>query len=142
MKETWTTNSQQQTESLGMALAEDVGAGDVVALYGELGAGKTALIRGILRKNGVTEPVVSPTFQIVNEYPVDGGVAAHFDMYRIDGEQSLESTGFYDYLGRALLLIEWSEHIEWALDDRAIRISIKGAGDEERTVTVARGEPL
>ena len=138
MTEKYTTNSQAETERLGKNLAKRMNAGDVIAFFGGLGAGKTALCRGILRGLGYIGDVTSPTFSIVNEYR--GGMldAAHFDMYRIQGEQDLYSTGFYDYLdGRFVVLIEWSENITFALEDSYIQIEMdEDENMENREITV------
>lgn len=125
------------TEALGAQLTPQLKAGDIVAFYGGLGAGKTAFARGVLRGLGYTGEVTSPTFTIVNEYRGGALDCAHFDMYRIEDEQGLYSTGFYDYLdGRFVLLIEWSEHIGWALDDDIFRVTIEGSGDMPRAITI------
>ncbi len=140
MTEQLITNSEAETEAYGRAFAERLRAGDVVALYGGLGAGKTAFVRGALRALGYTEVVNSPTFAIVNEYRGGRLDAAHFDMYRIENEDALYSTGFYDYLdGRFALFIEWSENIPWAMDGREIAVRIEGSADEPRRITVTEG---
>lgn len=131
------SNSPTETEALGQEISAHLKAGDVVAFYGPLGAGKTAFARGLLRGLGYTQNVTSPTFTIVNEYRGGRLDCAHFDMYRIEDEDGLYSTGFYDYLdGRFVLLIEWSEHIDWAIGDGAIRIAIAGSGDQARHITI------
>lgn len=136
MKETFTTDSREETEALGAAFSKRLKAGDVVAFYGELGAGKTAFIRGVLTALGADAPITSPTFTIVNEYRLPNLLAAHFDMYRIESEEALEGSGFYDYLDRALILIEWSENIEWALDGAIIRVEIEGSGEASRKIAI------
>ena len=138
MTEKYTTNSQAETERLGEKIAKRMIAGDVIAFFGGLGAGKTALCRGILRGLGYTGDVTSPTFSIVNEYRGGTLDAAHFDMYRIQDEQDLYSTGFYDYLdGRFVVLIEWSENIAFALEDSYIQIKMdEDENMENREITV------
>lgn len=131
------TANAAQTEALGRQIAAKLRPGDMVVFYGSLGAGKTALARGILRGLGYAQNVTSPTFTIVNEYRGEALDCAHFDMYRIEDEEGLYSTGFYDYLdGRFVLLIEWGEHIEWAIENSAVRITIEGSGDEPRRITI------
>ncbi|MEA4912915.1 MAG: tRNA (adenosine(37)-N6)-threonylcarbamoyltransferase complex ATPase subunit type 1 TsaE [Oscillospiraceae bacterium] len=130
-----TTNTQAQTERAGGDFARTLRPGDVVALTGGLGAGKTAFVRGALRALGWTGPVASPTFAIVNEYAVNIGRVAHFDMYRIDTEDALWSTGFYDYLdGRTVLFIEWSENIAFALDFPHRHVDFTGDGEAPRHI--------
>ena len=108
---------------------------EVLALFGDLGAGKTAFTRGLCEALGIDE-VSSPTFAIVNEYSGKYTVY-HFDMYRITDIDDLYSTGFYDYLNNGVLVIEWSENIESELDDDAIRIRIEKTDDEnERIITI------
>ena len=137
MTQKYITHSQAETEALGEEISKHIGPGDVVVFYGELGAGKTAFSRGVLRGLGYTGDVTSPTFTIVNEYRGNVVEAAHFDMYRIDSDDALYSTGYYDYLdGKLVVLIEWGQNIEWALENDIIKIDISGSGDSERTITV------
>ena len=126
------TRSQTETETLGERFSEVLLPGDVVAMYGDLGAGKTAFTRGVVRGLGCDAAVSSPTFSIVNEYRTPTGVFAHCDMYRIVSEDDLYSTGFYDYLdGKGIVFMEWSENVPFAVDADAIRLTIsKGEGDE------------
>ena len=105
-------------------------------MSGDLGAGKTAFTRGLASGLGFDYGVSSPTFAIVNEYNAKFNIY-HFDMYRITSEDDLYSTGFYDYLDNGVVIIEWSENIEYALDDSAIRICItKGDIDNTRIFNI------
>ena len=116
------TKSPEETEAAGASFAPRVAAGGVIALYGGLGVGKTAFVRGLAAGLGLDAGVSSPTFALVNDY---GGnpPLAHFDMYRVTGWEDLYSTGFFDYLDAgAILAVEWSENIEAALPDNAIRV--------------------
>lgn len=137
----FTTNNVIETEALGERLGKTVLEGDVIALFGELGAGKTAFVRGVARGMGIPGDVSSPTFAIVNEYRTDEKTLHHFDMYRVVSWDSLYSTGFFDYLdGKAVLIIEWSENIEAVLPENCIRVEIGKTNDEnERTIEI-RGE--
>lgn len=133
----FTTNSAEETEKLGERIAKKLKPGDVVALFGEMGAGKTALTRGIARGLGVPDGVSSPTFALVHEYR--GRVPVyHFDMYRVESWDDLYSTGFFDYLDSGgILIVEWSENIENAIPDQALRVRIsRGSGDNERLISV------
>ena len=134
MRYVFNTSSQEETEQVGSCFSGVLVPGDVVAMYGELGAGKTAFVRGVICGLGLDVPVSSPTFSIVNEYHCPLGRVAHFDMYRISSEEELYGTGFYDYLdGKNILLMEWSENIPFAVDEDAIRVTItKGEGDDRR----------
>ncbi len=127
------TTSPEETEALGFRLGECLHGGEVLALFGGLGMGKTAFTRGIAAGLGIPSSVSSPTFALVHDYT--GRLTVHhFDMYRVDGWDDLYSTGFFDYLDTEdVLIIEWSENIEGALPPDAIRITIsKGESEEER----------
>ena len=107
-----------------------------MALYGELGAGKTAFVRGMARGLGVTAQVVSPTFTIVNEYPGPRELF-HFDMYRLGGADELFDIGWEDYLARdGVCAVEWSENVPGAFDGSEVRVTIEKTGDDARLVTV------
>lgn len=127
------TTSPEETEALGFRLGECLHGGEVLALFGGLGMGKTAFTRGIAAGLGIPSGVSSPTFALVHDYT--GRLTVHhFDMYRVDSWDDLYSTGFFDYLDTEdVLIIEWSENIEGALPPDAIRITIsKGETEEER----------
>lgn len=126
------SNSPAETEAIGERLAQTLKGTEVIALFGGLGMGKTAFTRGLARGLGVADGVSSPTFALVNEYAGRCAVY-HFDMYRVTSWDDLYSTGFFDYLDTGVLVIEWSENIEGALPDDAIRITIsRGEHDDSR----------
>ena len=130
------TNSAQETEQLGERLAKQLNGSETIALFGGLGMGKTAFTRGLCRGLGTGEVVSSPTFALVNEYTGRCPVY-HFDMYRVTSWDDLYSTGFFDYEGNGVLVIEWSENIEGALPGDAIRVTIeRGEHDEQRVFTI------
>ncbi len=121
---------------IGVKLASGLKGNEVIALFGGLGMGKTALTTGIAKGLGAENCVSSPTFAIVNEYHGKAAIY-HFDMYRVNTWDDLYSTGFFDYLGNGVIIIEWSENIENALPDEYIKISIeKGSSENERIFTV------
>ena len=131
------SSSPVDTEMVGEMLAKELHAGDVIALYGDLGAGKTQFVRGLARGLQVNSMISSPTFAIVHSY--EGPIPFyHFDMYRIGNWDELESTGFFDYLdGGGICAIEWSENIENALPDNAIHVRIdKGRDENTRQITI------
>ncbi len=135
------TNSVAETEELGKKLAATLKSGDFIALYGNLGAGKTAFVRGISSGLNFTGEVSSPTFAIVNEY-IGGNIPIyHFDMYRINGWNDLYSIGFFDYLDKpSIIITEWSENIEAAIPTNAISITIEtGETDNKRTFNIEGG---
>ena len=138
------TTSIKQTEEAGEYLGKFLKESSVVALFGDLGAGKTAFTRGLVRGYGINCRVFSPTFAIVNEYKENSKTVYHFDMYRITGTEDLYSTGYFDYLDtRAVIVIEWSENIVDVLPDDCIRVYIEKTDDEnERIIKAGRGENL
>lgn len=142
MKYEFITHSPEET----IALAENIGrllrAGDCIAYYGDLGAGKTTFTRGIAKGMGLPDEVSSPTFAIVNEYHGKGRLSLyHFDMYRIMGSDELETTGFYDYpMEESVFAVEWSENIEDAFPDDVIRINIERIDDDTRKITIEGDE--
>lgn len=120
-----TTHSADETQALGQRLAKRLLPGDVIAYFGDLGAGKTALTRGIAQGLGVTDLVTSPTYTIVNEYLTGRIPLFHFDVYRLGSSDELFDIGWEDYLARGgVCAVEWSENVEDALRD-AIHITIE-----------------
>ena len=124
------TNTVQETEQIGSTLADTLLENSrlprFIALYGDLGVGKTAFVRGFTQKIAPRTGVRSPTFTLVNEYR--GGIIPvfHFDMYRITGEDDLYSIGFDDYLAtNAFCLAEWCENIPFAVQDRHLSVIIR-----------------
>ena len=122
------THSTGETEQIGALLAKEIALEAslprFIALYGDLGVGKTAFVRGFVSALADGVKVKSPTFTLVNEYRTKPTPVFHFDMYRIDGEDDLYSIGFYDYLDRGICITEWTEKIEFALPDSYFRVTI------------------
>jgi len=130
------THSEAETDALGQRLAQCLHAGTVVALFGDLGAGKTAFTRGLARGLQVEEPVSSPTFTIVNEYPGHPALF-HFDLYRLKNAEELYDIGWEDYLNRdGICVTEWSENAREALPEDAVRVSITRVDDQTRQIEV------
>ena len=145
---TYTTASAAATEAVGRGLAlrlrEAGTAAAFVALCGGLGVGKTAFERGFVSALVPDARVKSPTYTIVNEYRGGDVPVFHFDVYRIEGEDDLYSTGYYDYLDTGYLLCEWSEKIPFALPDDRITVEIEktdSADGRRITVTLPDGAP-
>jgi tRNA threonylcarbamoyladenosine biosynthesis protein TsaE len=138
------TQNAAQTETLGRTLAEQMLADETlppfVALYGDLGVGKTAFVRGFTSRISPEALVRSPTFALVNEYRAKPRSVFHFDMYRITDEDDLFSIGYYDYLNRpGICLVEWSENIPYAIPEMYIRVVIEKSDPAQpdlRTVTI------
>ena len=136
------TNTPQQTEAVGAALAARLHSGDVIAYVGGLGAGKTAFTRGLARGLGVTESVTSPTYTIVNEYLSGKMPLFHFDMYRLSCADDLFDIGWDDYLERGgVCAVAWSENVTEAMEN-AIWVRIERLSDDVRRITIEGGESL
>lgn len=134
------TQSPEETIRAAEKLGSLIGAGDMIAFRGGLGAGKTTFTRGLALGLGMKDVVSSPTFALVNEYRGDKITLYHFDMYRISSEEDLESTGFYDYpFEENAAVIEWSENISEFLPENTIYISINTLSDTEREIIIEDG---
>lgn len=134
MSDVFRSESVAMTEEYGKRLATELKSGTVLALFGGMGMGKTALVRGIAAGLGLSAEVSSPTFALVHDY---GGnpPLVHFDMYRVTGWEDLYSTGFFDYLDAgAILVVEWSENIVSALPEDAIRLHISRVDENTRLI--------
>lgn len=130
LKKITKTSNVEQTEACGKDLArqmmDDGSIPPFIALYGDLGVGKTAFVRGFVSVISPASTVRSPTFALVNEYRAKPRSIFHFDMYRIEDEDDLYSIGFYDYLDRSgICLVEWSERIADSLPDSYLRVTIE-----------------
>ena len=131
---TWVTRSAAETEALGAAVGRALTGGAVLALFGGLGMGTTAFVRGLAAGRGLEAEVSSPTFALVHEY---GGQPplVHFDMYRVTGWDDLYSTGFFDYIDAGCILaVEWSENVEGALPEEALRFRFARREDGAREI--------
>ena len=138
----FTTNSPEETEKLGAALAKALKPGTIIAYRGDLGAGKTAFTRGLARGLGCREMVTSPTYTIVNEYLGGRLPLFHFDMYRLHSSDDLWDIGWEDYLERGgVCAVEWSENVADALDG-AITVTIEKLGEDCRKITVEGADAL
>lgn len=138
--QTFISRSEAETEAIGEQFAKGLKNGAVIAMYGDLGAGKTAFVRGMARGMGLTCRVSSPTFTIVNEYEGDRELI-HFDMYRLESSDELFEIGWEDYLARgAVCAVEWSEKVEDAFFGDEIVLRIEKLSDNERRITVEEGE--
>ena len=130
------SNSEEQTKQLGEAFAGQLVAGDVVALYGTLGAGKTHFAKGICSRFSVPQSVVnSPTFTIVNEYEGVAGPIYHFDAYRIEQINEFFEMGYEDYFyGDGICIVEWPDRVEALLPDNTIRLRFTHLGGDKREI--------
>lgn len=140
MKEIFHTYSAEETEKVASAFASnlDKAKPQFIAMYGDLGVGKTAFVRGLASVIAPNSKVKSPTYTVVNEY--HGGIIPlyHFDVYRIEDEDDLYSVGFYEYLQKGICVTEWSENIEYSIPKNAHKITIERGSDpeKERIITI------
>ena len=134
------THSPEETIETAKKLGELLRPGDVIAYKGGLGAGKTTFTRGLAIGMGLGDNVTSPTFALVNEYRGENITLYHFDMYRIESEGDLESTGFYDYpFEENVAAVEWSENIAEFLPAHTIYITINSSGEGDREIIIEDG---
>ena len=137
------TNGPEETEALGARLARALEPGAVVAFTGDLGAGKTAFVRGLARGLGIRDRVTSPTFTVVNEYEGGRLPLFHFDLYRLGCADELFDIGWEDYLARGgVCAVEWSERMEELLEPGTIRVDLRRGEDESRRVITVEGVSL
>lgn len=133
------TTTEKETEAVGEDFAKKLSPGTVAALYGDLGAGKTAFVRGMARGLGLNCRVVSPTFTIVNEYCGENELF-HFDMYRLSSGDELFDIGWEDYLSRGgICAVEWSENVQDAFDGTEITVRIEKLSESKRSITIEGG---
>ena len=132
------SGSAEETEALGARIAERLGPGDLVLLSGDLGAGKTTLIRGACRALGVTEPVTSPTFTIGQRYGGGRLPVSHLDLYRLADLEGEDPALLDDYLGPdGVAFVEWPDAGADRLGRPAIEVRLAHAGEERRRIEVA-----
>ena len=130
------TNNETETENAGAEFAANLPDGAVVAFYGDLGAGKTAFVRGMARGMGIKSRVNSPTFTIVNEY-IGKRELYHFDMYRLGSADELFGIGWEDYLARGgVCAVEWSENVADAFEGDEIVVRIEKVSDTGRKISI------
>lgn len=133
------THSAEETQQIASRLAKSLKGTEIIAMFGGLGAGKTAFTAGLAGELGVEDGVSSPTFALVNEYS-GKFMIYHFDMYRVSTWDDLYSTGFFDYLDNGILVIEWSENIEIFIPENRITVSINVIGENDREITIEGAE--
>ena len=134
------SDSEKETEAIGKALAPAVGEGELVALYGEMGSGKTAFTRGFVSALIPDARVTSPTYALLNQYTDGDRTVNHFDLYRVSSEDDLISIGFWDVLEQGVTLTEWSENAEEFLPLPRWEVRFQKTGETGRDLTVERVE--
>ena len=131
------TNSAEETVALGRKFALDLAPPLVVLLRGDLGAGKTTLVKGMAEgfRAALADDVTSPTFTLIHEYSGPRVVLYHIDLYRIDTERELETLALSDlYAPNSILLIEWGEKFPRLLQDMNVEISLERVGETRRRI--------
>lgn len=131
------THSERETVELGSKMGRLLDAGDIVLLYGNLGAGKTVLARGIALGIGATrDTVTSPTYTLMHRY--EGKVPIfHFDLYRLSGPDDVLDLGYEEFFyGDGVTIVEWPERLEYLCPEEYVRVNIEFAGDGKRKITV------
>jgi tRNA threonylcarbamoyladenosine biosynthesis protein TsaE len=136
---TVTTTSEDETAAVGRDLAATLSAGDVLLLHGDLGAGKTAFVRGLAEGLGVPrDEVSSPTFTLIQEYRGGRLTLFHVDLYRIEDPREFDELGLDEIAEDGVLAVEWAERLP-APPPHAVRISIEHAGEAQRRISIADG---
>jgi tRNA threonylcarbamoyladenosine biosynthesis protein TsaE len=131
------TTGPAETESLGAELARALGDGDVVLVRGELGSGKTTLVRGAARALGVRDPITSPTFSIGHRYAAPGVTVSHLDLYRLAGLEREDPALLADYLGPGrIAFVEWPEDTNAELSQARVRVTLSHGGGDRRRIDV------
>ncbi len=138
------TDGPEKTARVGGRLASWLAPGDTVRVSGDLGSGKTCFIQGICAGLGITEPVTSPTFTLVNEYGGQPGrvPVAHFDLYRLDDPESVLDLGFDEYLDAYVCLIEWGDKFPGIMPSDAVTVHIEIGAGTRRTLEIVGGGKL
>jgi len=138
MKQAYRSTSAAETYSLGQKIAQKLNGGEVLCLYGPLGAGKTVLAKGLGQGLGIAEEITSPTFNLIQEYDLEDGLKfVHMDLYRLRHPEEAEVIGVTDYFRENYIcLIEWPQIIEDYLPQDKLTIRIEGSGELPRTIEI------
>jgi tRNA threonylcarbamoyladenosine biosynthesis protein TsaE len=128
------TNSVSETIQRGMKFATELKHGDAVLLSGDMGAGKTHFVKGMAMGLGITQPVTSPTYALVNDY----GKMFHFDFFRAEGIDDIEAIGFRDYIGKGIIAVEWANKVPKLAKafDKAYNVKITKRKENERVIEI------
>jgi len=142
MNEEYITNSSEETQKLGERFAQKLQGGDVLALYGNLGSGKTTFIQGLARGLGVKRRIISPTFIIVRHYKIDGGNFYHVDLYRTESRHDLLGVGLDQIITQkdSVIAIEWAEKMGELLPRKRIDIEFEYIEDNKRQIKITKHE--
>jgi len=134
------TNSESETLDVARSLGKTLSAGVVVALTGDLGAGKTVFAQGIAESLDIREQITSPTFTLINEYR-GRLLLYHMDLYRLDSTREIEDIGIVDYLyGDGVCVIEWAEKLRELMPSNTIAVSLRPSGKTHREIQIERND--
>ena len=141
MKNTYTSNSRDETEKLGEEFAKSLSPGDVVCLYGELGAGKTVFVKGLMKGIGIEERVTSPTFTLIHEYNVNHNSIKkiyHIDLYRLENIERVKNIGILELFNEnnAVVVIEWAEKMGDLLPKKRVDLFLKQLEEDKREIQI------
>lgn len=141
MKKTIYTNSAEETMAFGEKLGKKLNPGDVLALFGDLGAGKTTFTKGLARGLNLTDDIHSPTFTLIHEHP--GAIPLyHVDLYRLSNEAEVEMIGIEEYIyGDGVTIIEWADRMKSMLPENRLDLEFKMKGDTQREITLETQSP-
>lgn len=138
----YTTSSREETREIAQKLAHKYQGGTIIGLIGEMGAGKTTFAQGLASGLGIKQPILSPTFMLVRQYPIpknSKGQLYHIDLYRLESLTDIQSLGITDILGNPynIVLIEWAEKLGSLLPKQAIKINLSYVSKNQRTIQIA-----
>ena len=138
MKQQLITNSFEETQQFGFELAQNLNDVKVIALHGDLGAGKTTFVQGFAKGLGITKQIISPTFIIMRTYDIGDKNFYHVDLYRIEDEKDVEGLGLLEIIkdDSSIVVIEWPEKIENLLPDKRIDLFFQYLDEDKRIIVV------
>lgn len=132
------STSEEETRKIARKLAREIKTG-VIALTGELGAGKTTFVQGFAKALGIKDKIISPTFVLIRQHKFGGGILYHIDLYRLENNINIKQLGIAEIISNPdnLVLIEWAEKIKKNLPKKTIKINLKKVTENERLITVS-----
>lgn len=141
-QQTFITKNFQETQELARKFAKELRSGDVVALYGDLGGGKTTFVQGLAKGLGIEKRIISPTFIIVRSYKLRAGSFYHIDLYRIEREKDMEGLGIEEITNdpKSIVTIEWAEKLGNRLPKKRWDIKFEDLGEDKRKIIIINYE--
>lgn len=134
-----TSRSPKETQKIAQKLASDLQSGDIVALYGELGSGKTVFVQALAAALGVKRPVTSPTFTIIKSYNLGNLTLHHIDLYRLEGVTQISALGLEEiFSDKTIVVIEWADRIKSGLPEKRINVKIGKVNEKTRIINIEK----